>query len=117
MTTSTSKPGKTKTRTITEPITDLTSSEVLESLTGFDEIAIKERFKAPIGELFAEAISTARRALVFVVYKRQENGPKDPYKAAMSLTVGDLDAAFAQGDDDEDDAVAGEALSELGKDE
>ncbi len=91
----------TSTEKTTEKLTDLTQREVIESLTGYEELAIKEKFKATLGALFDEAISTAQRGLAFVLYTRQENGPKDAYKAAMTLTVGQLDDVFATDDDDE----------------
>lgn len=109
----TSKTTPSKTSTITEAITDLTQVEAIESLTGYDELAIKQKFGAPIGALFDESISTARRALVFAIYSRQDNGPKDAYKAAMNLTVGDLDRVFGE---DEPEVMDDEPVTESGKD-
>ncbi len=51
-----------------------------------------------------------------MLYTRQENGPKDPYKAAMNHTVGQLDDLFSDGPDDDGDLPGG-PVTESGKDE
>lgn len=108
----------TSTSTTTERLTDMTWSDVLDDLTGHEEKAIEARFGLGIGDLLAKSFSMARRALICTLYSRQDNGPKDPYKAAMDLRVSQLDGCFAE-DDDEDDGLPGNERtepSEAGKD-
>jgi hypothetical protein len=106
---------KTTSTTEQKPLTDLTVSETIESLTGHEEHAIKARFGANVGSLANEAWSTLQRALIFTLYARQDNGPKNPYKAAMDLTVGQLAGCFGAADDDED-GLPGSEQSPAGND-
>lgn len=87
---------------------DLTAKDMFQSLTGYDEIAVLKTF--------GEDISTLRhrpfmflRTLVFVDYRRR-GGAKDQqaHKAAMDLTMAELEDYFAEDpDEDEDDTDQG----------
>lgn len=87
-----------------------TATEVLQSLTGYDEIAVEKAFGSPITTLANINRSTFGRALVFAI--RLHAGDKhEPAKTyAMGLTIGEIDDHFA---DDDDDELPG---SESGKD-
>lgn len=89
---------------------ELTSTEVLGSLTGYDELAIEQQFGGPI-EGMTKTPSKFGRALVFVLKRRE--GLKDPAakKYALDLTMSAVDDHFKP---DEDDELPG---SEAGKDE
>lgn len=79
----------------------LSPSAFLDTLTGFDELAIKRAFSAPIGDLDKVALL---RGLAFV-HIRRETGAKDSdaYRQAMELPQGVLGDLFADEDDIEAD--------------
>lgn len=79
--------------TPTKPKPELTSTDVLESLTGFDELAIAQAFGKPLEELI-NTTSMFGRALVFALKRRE--GMKDPEarKHVMELRIGEIDAHF-----------------------
>lgn len=78
--------------------TDLTVSEVIGAMTGYDEDAIAASFGGPIEEL--DEIQTVR-ALVFVVERRGENvGDKAALKAAKSLTRREVMGYFTPRDEE-----------------
>lgn len=104
--------------TSTTQLTDMTWSDVLDDLTGHEEKTIEARFGVGIGDLLAKSFSMARRALIHTLYARQENGPKNPYKAAMDLKVSQLDACFAPDEPDEtEDGLPGAEPSAAGNGE
>lgn len=84
----------------------LTATEVMESLTGFDEIAIEQQWGADISTLARTNVSKFSRALAFTLKRR--DGLKDPEakKEILGLTLGEVDAMFA---DDADDLPGSEA--------
>lgn len=90
--------------------------EVVESLTGFDEIAIEQAFGAGIVTLLDTKATMATRALVFI--QRKRDGMKDPEarKAAMEMRLGDVQDLFRD-DDEQDDAEVPEPVTETGKDD
>lgn len=88
----------------------MTSSEVLASLTGYDELAIEQHFGKPI-EGMTGTPSKFGRALVFVLKRREGLNDGQAKKYVLELTMGAVDDHFAP---DEDDELPG---SEAGKDE
>lgn len=70
----------------TPPVTDLTTTRYLMSLTGFDEIAVAARFGEKLQTIRADGINLGR-ALVFVDYRRQGLNDKDAHDAALGLTI------------------------------
>lgn len=70
-------------------------SEVLMSLTGFDEIAITAHFGRTIGSMREEDAITTGRALAFVHFRRTGQRDKDAHEASMSLTMREVVEFFA----------------------
>lgn len=74
----------------------ITASEMVQSLTGFEELAI-ERHMAVDPYADAERKPMAvMRALVFVLRKREGLKDADAREAAMSMPMGDLQNLFAE---------------------
>lgn len=77
-----------------EPGPDLIdANELAESLTGFDQIAIRQRFGATFADLAAEELMLLR-VLLFISFRRgdgsgrrQTEVDKDAYQKAMELPV------------------------------
>lgn len=82
-------------------VTDLTADEMVESLTGFDEIAVEKHFGADVSALRTRPFSFIR-ALVFVHQRREGLTDPDARTAALSLTIGDLNGYFAEGPEEID---------------
>ena len=91
-----------------------TVGEMLESLTGFEEIAISKQFDADIATLLATQATMAGRALVFIDQKRQGLSDSEAKKVSMEMTLKAVDGYFAE---DEDAAVPEEPVTEAGKDD
>ncbi|GAB3990119.1 hypothetical protein [Nocardioides marmoraquaticus] len=89
----------------------LTGQEVANSLTGFDEIAIKQAFGNSLDQL--DPITVAR-ACGFVLMRRSGQGDRDAYHSVMSMTQGSLQDLFAV-EDDVDDRDPFAESSALGK--
>lgn len=86
------------------------SGDVANSLTGFDELAIKKAFGAELEQLM-ETGSTFLRALAFAVFRHEGQSDKDAYAAVMGMRLGDVNAMF---EPDPADDLPG---SEAGKDD
>lgn len=82
-------------------MTDQTLQEALNSLTGYDEIAIAQAFGKDISTLL-ETPTTAGRALIFVLNRREGRPDKEAKAAAMELPLGDVNAYFSSDDPDPD---------------
>jgi hypothetical protein len=76
---------------------------VYDSLTGFDEIAIKAKFGAPVAELDGAMQS---RASLYVVSKREGMADADAFRHSMDITNGDLEQRILK-PDTEDEAAEG----------
>ena len=70
--------------------TDLTAEEVLDSLTGHDEVAIAHHFGQTWTSLAEADSSMLSRALAFIVKRREGATDDDARNAAMGLTVKEL---------------------------
>lgn len=93
--------------------TDQTPNEVMESMTGFDEIAVAQKFGGEILSL-AESRQTAfMRALVFVIKRREGLKDADAYRAAQELTLKETQEFFAL----DDEVMPDEPVTPAGKDE
>ncbi len=75
-----------------------TIEDVVGSLSGFDEVAIEQKFKGDLGSL--NNTMTAR-ALVFVLERRAGKDDKAAYGESMRLTLKDVNARFSGSGDDE----------------
>lgn len=86
--------------------TDQTADEMFNSLTGFDEIAIKKEFRSDVYALGKEDKAAFMRALIFTGHRRGGAKDSEAYKAAMDLPqseVVDYFAAEPDGDAEGDD--------------
>lgn len=94
--------------------TNLTAEEVLESLTGHDEMAITQHFGRTVSQ-FAEGNdqSGVARALVFVL-KRREDGVSDDdaRNAALDMTLKQVMGYFAEESEVDSEAGKGEEQPE-----
>lgn len=81
----------------------ITANEMLESLTGFDEVAIATHFGAEALELAEKKPTMLARALAFVHMTRPEGGGMDAKtarKQAMGLTIKQANGYFAESDEE-----------------
>lgn len=74
---------------------------VAKSLNGFDEIAIETAFRRPFRKMDTGTLMA--RAILFTVYRREGTKDADAYRRAMLLTVEELEATFADLEDDLED--------------
>ena len=74
----------------------ITATEMVQSLTGFEELAI-ERYMAvdPYGDAERKPMAVMR-ALVFVLRKREGLKDAEAREAAMSMPMGELQTVFAE---------------------
>ncbi|GAA0978200.1 hypothetical protein ENKNEFLB_02834 [Nocardioides aquaticus] len=84
----------TKTQDKTQPTTPLTVNEYVESLTGYEEDGILKHFGAEVLDLLTTRPIKAGRGLIYVDRKRGGDNDTDAVKAAMSLSMRDVDAYF-----------------------
>lgn len=85
--------------------TETTIQEMAESLTGYDELAIKKEFRLTVSALVNDGDTIASmRAYVFVHQRRQGLKDSEAYAAAMEMRQADILAYFSAGDDDEEPA-------------
>jgi hypothetical protein len=83
--------------------TTMTAVECFNSLTGFDEQAIKRAFGAPVTTLAEGDQMTFARSLIFVMLRREGRNDTDAKAGALEMTISEVTGFFA--DDDEGDAV------------
>lgn len=84
-----------------------TAESIAESLTGFDEIAIEQKFGAGPSELSGTKML---RAMAFTLHRRAGMDDKTAYRECMQASLKDIVSTFA--DDSEDDEGKGESESE-----
>lgn len=81
---------------------DQTVEEIADSLTGFDEIAIKKAFGAPFATLAPNEngvggdVFQFLRALVFTHRRREGDSDVAAYNTAQALTTGEINGYFAE---------------------
>lgn len=75
------------------PLVD--AEEVAKSLTGFDEIAIRQAFKADLSDM---GETTMMRATWFIVRRREGALDVEAFREAMTMTLGDLMPRFYRPD-------------------
>lgn len=90
------------------PQTDLTTDEVLDSLTGHEELWIADQFGKPVSGFILDP-GMYRRILMFIVKRREGVNENDARKAVMDMQLKDVLEFFAT--EGSEDAV------ESGKDE
>jgi hypothetical protein len=96
--------------------TSQTTDEILDSLTGHEETWIAEQFGRPIGEFIPQP-GMYRRALIFVLKRRDGVNEDDARNAAMDMRLKDVLDFFPDVNGVEPDAAAAEEIEESGKDE
>lgn len=81
---------------------DQTVEELADSLTGFDEIAIKKAFGVPFSALAPNEkgvggdIFQFLRSLIFVHRRREGDNDVTAYNAAQAMTTGEVNGYFAE---------------------
>ncbi len=94
-----------------EHVPDQTFEQLFESLNGFEEIAIHERFGVSIGKLADDNETLFMRALVFTDMVRSGLSPGDARSTVMAMRLVDVKGWFlADGADvmpDDPDSAAG----------
>lgn len=75
--------------------TEKTAEEVLDSLTGFDEMAIKQHFGAPISDLASDQ-SMLARALVFVLRRRDGSADDDARNQVLGMSLKEVLGYFSE---------------------
>lgn len=88
-------------------------SEMSESITGFDEIAIERVMGVDLYAQDNQKPMMLMRSLVFVAFKREGLADHEAREKALSLSVKDINNFF---EEEADDAIPSEPDSEQGKD-
>lgn len=73
----------------------ISASEMIQSLTGFEELAIEKNMGVDPYADGERKPMAVMRALVFVVRKREGLGDRDARQAAMGMPMGELQGLFA----------------------
>lgn len=89
----------------------LTAEEAIESLTGFDELAIAKHFGMEWSDLAEKKPSTFTRALVFVHLTREGRSAQDAKNEVMGMTLGTVQGYFST----EDEPMPEDPITESGK--
>lgn len=84
-----------------------TAAEVLNSMNGFDRLAVATNFGRSINDLRDDPF-TFLTALVFVERKREGLGDQDAFRAAMELSIEELGEYFTP--DHDEDSPEGKGL-------
>lgn len=98
----------------------LTFTEVLDSLTGYDEQAIEQRFGGDINTLLRTNATKASRSLVYILLKREneaadtQNPDGKAYKKVMGIPMAEITDYFG---DDVDEIDENSPVTESGKDD
>ena len=79
---------------------DMTASEMLESLTGFDEVAIAKHFGAEALELAEKKPTMLARALAFVHMTREGRDAAAARADAMGLSIRQANDYFLDSEDE-----------------
>ena len=93
-------------------------SEVVESLTGYEEEAIHKAFGHYVGDL--ETMTMIQRGALFILKRREGLDTAKAKDAAMSVTIKGLSDHFVDEDADDDPdlpPVLGKPETEAGKDD
>lgn len=96
------------------PVCELTSEEMVESLTGYEEIAIAKAFGSEVFDLAEHRPMTFLRACVFAHERRTGKNDADAKKAAMDLSIKATQEYFTE---EPDEVMPDEPASAVGKDD
>lgn len=89
----------------------ISADEFMETLTGFDELAIEKHFDRDVMSLFQGAPTKALRALVFIVKRREGLTDTEAKQAVMEMSLKDVNGHFV----DADEVIPEEPVTEQGK--
>lgn len=90
-------------------ISQATASELFNSVSGFEDQAVKAKFGMPTLRLNATDNAEFLRALIFVEKRRGGMSDQDAYDAAQTLGFGDMNAYFTEDDEITPDAPTTES--------
>ncbi|HET6915737.1 MAG TPA: hypothetical protein VFH56_06560 [Acidimicrobiales bacterium] len=90
----------------------LNGSDLFESLTGFEEIAIAQRFGRTVLDLASSDQTMFGRALVFAGTRREGATDDDAWQTAMEMPLKQVQELVAEADEDES-LESGKAEPEL----
>jgi len=79
-----------------------TLKEVSQSLTGFDEIAIKQKFSTSLAQLSQDDATQFARALAFVLERRDGKNDAEAYHIVQTDTLAKINARFREEDAEAD---------------
>lgn len=96
------------------PMAELTADDMFESLTGHEEIAVKQMFGRTAVDLSQVDPLQFMRALIYVEQARRGLKDKQAWNAAQSLTLGQAADYFA---DDEPEPMPEDPSTDQGKGE
>lgn len=74
----------------------MTAGDFMESLTGFDEIAIAQRFGRTVSDLAQNDATMFTRSLVFVAKRREGASDDDAWQAALGLPMKEVSIFFTE---------------------
>lgn len=72
-----------------------TATEVTQSLTGFDEVVIKQKYGSPLTRLGQEDPTQFLRALTFILLRREEKTDAEAFGLSQSMTLAEVSAKFS----------------------
>lgn len=101
----------------TETTVKPTLSDTLNSLTGYEEDEIEHAFGNSVYNLIGPNFVKGNRALAYVLQRRAGKKGSEALKIAKSMTSGDLNDIFADDDEDDDEVMPDEPVTEAGKDD
>lgn len=85
-----------------KPQTDQSVDDLLNSLTGFDELAINKAFGADVFDLAERQPTMYVRALIFIHFTRAGQDAGAAKKASMGMTIKQAQDFFPEGDEEFD---------------
>jgi hypothetical protein len=90
-------------------VSDKRGTELFESLTGFEEIAIAQRFGRTVLDLAGDDQTMFGRALIFAGQRREGATDEEAWQAAMSMPLKQVQELVVDVDDDAAETDAGDA--------
>lgn len=80
---------------------DQTAEQVFDSVTGFDEIAIAQKFGLTVMELAEKDGSMFVRSMIFIAKRRDGATDDEAWQAAMGMSTKDYTTFFAEPTEEE----------------
>lgn len=93
----------------------LSRSDTIDSLTGYEEITIEQRFGDVPARLLTKSLSRLDRSLIFVLRAREGVEHAKAYDHAMSMRLVDVNEFFLSADEEVEDFDAEEPDTLQGK--